>query len=193
MFGSFVCGWACPFGFLQDLIASVPTPKFTLPAWMGVFRYVVLAGVCVGDSVSCGAKGIRCSSAGCVRPGAIEAALPNMARLAIAGEPIVWPTAAKTDDPRRDPGGHVLHVAAVVYAVLSLGGDLRAVEPRLVPVPSLSSRSLRRLRPTAAVCASTARRPEQRIDGLRCVRCLECTNCRAVTVETIFTATRQSD
>src|SRR5208337_1784397 len=33
--GSLVCGWACPFGFLQDLAARVPTPKFTLPAWMG--------------------------------------------------------------------------------------------------------------------------------------------------------------
>jgi len=43
--GSMVCGWACPFGFLQDLAAKVPTPKFRLPAWAGYGRYLVLAAL----------------------------------------------------------------------------------------------------------------------------------------------------
>jgi len=40
--GSLICGWACPFGFLQDLVAKVPTHKYDPPKWAGYLRYVVL-------------------------------------------------------------------------------------------------------------------------------------------------------
>ncbi|MFZ5831872.1 MAG: 4Fe-4S binding protein, partial [Planctomycetota bacterium] len=38
LFGSLVCGYACPFGLFQDLLGKIPTPKFRLPAWTGYTR-----------------------------------------------------------------------------------------------------------------------------------------------------------
>ncbi len=40
--GRLVCGWACPFGFLQELLHKVPTRKFSVPAWTSYSKYVVL-------------------------------------------------------------------------------------------------------------------------------------------------------
>src|SRR5512137_2054510 len=40
--GSLACGWACPFGFVQDLLGKVTNTKVVLPGWLGYFRFVVL-------------------------------------------------------------------------------------------------------------------------------------------------------
>ncbi len=42
LIGRLLCGWVCPFGFLQDLLYKVPSPKFHLPAWTAYIKYVVL-------------------------------------------------------------------------------------------------------------------------------------------------------
>ena len=31
--GRMLCGWACPFGLLQDLLYKVPYVKFSIPSW----------------------------------------------------------------------------------------------------------------------------------------------------------------
>jgi ferredoxin-type protein NapH len=42
VFGRLPCGWICPFGFLQDLLYRIPTPKFRLPSWTRFFKYASL-------------------------------------------------------------------------------------------------------------------------------------------------------
>lgn len=43
--GRFMCGWLCPFGWLQDLLGRVQRRKLRLPAWTGYLRYVFLVGL----------------------------------------------------------------------------------------------------------------------------------------------------
>jgi ferredoxin-type protein NapH len=41
--GRMACGWLCPFGFIQDLLFKIRTPKLSLPRWTTYGKYVVLA------------------------------------------------------------------------------------------------------------------------------------------------------
>jgi polyferredoxin len=46
--GRIVCGWACPFGLVQDLLHTIPSPKFRIPALVTWLRYAVLFGLVLG-------------------------------------------------------------------------------------------------------------------------------------------------
>ena len=38
-FGRFICGWACPFGFIQELLNKIPSPKYAIPPVLNWFKY----------------------------------------------------------------------------------------------------------------------------------------------------------
>ncbi|NLV50836.1 MAG: 4Fe-4S binding protein [Clostridiales bacterium] len=40
IFGRFICGWACPFGFLQELLHKIPSPKLRKKRAFGVLKYI---------------------------------------------------------------------------------------------------------------------------------------------------------
>ncbi len=40
--GRFICGWACPFGLVQEWLHRIPSPKYRLPHWLDWGRYLVL-------------------------------------------------------------------------------------------------------------------------------------------------------
>jgi ferredoxin-type protein NapH len=40
--GRMGCGWLCPFGFIQDLMYKIPSPKLKIPTYFKYFKYVVL-------------------------------------------------------------------------------------------------------------------------------------------------------
>jgi ferredoxin-type protein NapH len=182
--GSFICGWVCPFGFLQDLIAKIPTPKFTLPLWTGCFRYLVLLALVLVIPYLWGEAHALFICRLCPA-GALEGAVPNMVNQAIAGQPIVWPTGLKT--------------AILVMVVIAMFFTWRPWCNLFCPLGAIYSLFnhisvlfLRFHRDRCIDCADCrslcvdGRPAEQRVDGLHCVRCAECTRCRAVTVETVF-------
>lgn len=43
IFGRMVCGWACPFGFMQELLHKIPSPKFGVPRPLRFIKYAILA------------------------------------------------------------------------------------------------------------------------------------------------------
>jgi len=43
VFGRFLCGWVCPFGFFQDLLYRVPLRKFRIPRGLKYVKYGLLA------------------------------------------------------------------------------------------------------------------------------------------------------
>jgi ferredoxin-type protein NapH len=49
--GRMLCGWACPFGFVQDLLYRVPYVKFRIPAWTRFIKYGVFVVLVVGVPV----------------------------------------------------------------------------------------------------------------------------------------------
>ena len=40
--GRFACGWICPFGFLQDMLHRIPSPKLRIPSGWRDGKYAVL-------------------------------------------------------------------------------------------------------------------------------------------------------
>lgn len=47
IFGRTICGWLCPFGFIQDLLDKIPFPKIQKGTWSRILskgKYVVLVG-----------------------------------------------------------------------------------------------------------------------------------------------------
>lgn len=40
--GRLVCGFICPFGFLQDILNKIPSPKFTIPRFLRYGKYLFL-------------------------------------------------------------------------------------------------------------------------------------------------------
>ena len=191
VFGSFVCGWACPFGLVQDLIGKTPLRKFELPSWMGYSRYVVLVALVLAIPYWFG-EGNALFFCRLCPAGAMEAALPFTAGLAIAGKELVWPSAAKT----------IIFVLILVAMFFTWRPWCTLFCP-LGAIFGLSNRfSLFFLRFHPEQCNDCERcrslcryhgPSERRGSDMRCIRCLDCTRCSAVTLSSVFAPNRGSD
>ena len=184
--GTLICGWACPFGFLQDLLGRVPVPKLRLPTAFTGLRFAVLVGLVLVVPYFCGSGDwffiCRLCPAGRSRP-------PCRTAFSRRWTPAARPSLA---DRRQvvHPGGLLrqrdFRVAAVVYAVLPAGGDFQPVQLRLVHRSCGSSRACATTANVAAILCKYRGPAERRGSDLRCIRCLECTRCRALSIGTVL-------
>ncbi len=178
---SLVCGWACPFGFLQDLFARIPTPKFSIPNWMSHGRYLVLVGMVVAVPYLWG-ESHRLFICQACPAGALESGgrgLPGMVRQGLTGGIVNW------------MGWEKLAVlSALVVAMLftyrpwckvacPLGGFLALFN-------RISVFHLRFEREDCTECnlcrsrCSMGVQVERKVNDSRCIRCMECTTCGAI-------------
>ena len=175
--GSLVCGWACPFGFLQDLAAKAPTPKLQLPRWVGYGRYAVLAALVIAVPFLLG-EGHPLFICRVCPAGALEGAGPNVVGTALKGQAVVLPGAAK------------VAITAVFLAVIFL--TWRPWCRALCPLGGIYglfngvSAFFLRFRADRCTDCGLCRKPcrygvtpGERANDPRCIRCLECTKCGA--------------
>ncbi len=187
-FGTLVCGWACPFGLLQDLVGRIPTPKVRLPGWLGLSRYAVLLGLVLlipyHYSEDHWAFVCRLCPAG-----AVEASVPVSVQQSAVAQKIVWPSLNKS-----------IILGVFVVAMLfswrpwcTLFCPLGAIFSLCNYVSLLFVRFQPGRCNDCELCRDLCkyRGPaERRGSDLRCIRCLECVNCQALSVGTAFLSSK---
>ncbi len=190
LFGAFVgslfCGWACPFGWLQDLAARVPTPKFEVPRWMGYFRFVVLGGTVLAIPYFFRIEHPLFICRVCPA-GGLEAGIPKVVSQALAGQDVVWPNALKLVLTGvflvailffRRPWCRVLCPLGAIFSVFNKGSAffLRFDHDKCTECGRCNK-----------LCKYNID-PQKSPNDSRCIRCLECTRCNlgALTPATIL-------
>lgn len=181
--GSLVCGWACPFGLLQDLLAKIRPQKFSLPVWVGHIRYVVLIGLVLLLPWYLGSRGILyedqpVSICRLCPAGALESSLWYS----------VWGLLTGSGWLMSWYKGMIL-VAFLSAAILIHRPWCRMFCPLGGLLALFNRVSLFHLRFESAHCTrcnlcrskcAMAVKVDERINTTGCIRCLECTTCGAI-------------
>ena len=195
LFGSFICGWVCPIGLLQDLFSRIPVRKFRLPLWLSHFRYFMLLGLVLLIPYL---FGISHPLAICqVCPiGALESSLPRkVAGPLLIGESISWTGGLRFK---------MILLAAFITAMLFTHRPWCRICPLGLILGWFNRFSAVFLKFNPAACTNCrlcekscdlVARPYKTPKSQNCILCLECTKCRpkALTLGSIFQPQRETE
>ena len=178
MFGRAVCGWACPFGLFQDLLAGVgPRRKLARSNRWARMRYVVLVGLVAIGALATGSP-IFCKlcPAGTLSAGIPQVILRPFLRQMIG--PLYWIKVG-------------LLAVLVLVALFVKRPFCRFLCPLGAVYSPFNRVSLMRMRVDYSACTKCNACKHvcpvdiaiyEDPDSDACIRCLECTRCPAVSV-----------
>lgn len=174
--GRLVCGWLCPFGFIQDLLHKIPTPKFSLWRPLRYVKYGMLVVLVIA------LPALYVDSSGLGHPwfcmlicpaGTLEGAMPLMAL-----KPNLWTTIGIIFWNK-----FTIMVLVIIGAILISRFFCRIICP-LGAFYSLFSRislvQLEFVEGNCVECGACVRRcptgvvPNKEFDSRECIMCLRC-------------------
>ncbi len=171
--GRLVCGWLCPFGFIQDGLHKIPTKKLSLPPRLGYTKYLVLI-----------------ATVGAV-PFLFPDSLLVFCRLCPAGtleSSIPWRIlGVSTTFTIGFPLRISILVAVLVLMIVVSRGFCRLLCPLGAIFAVFNRISLFRIRLTRRKCADCGLcaemcpveiHPVEQMNSSECIRCLKCTSTR---------------
>jgi polyferredoxin len=193
--GRMACGWACPFGFFQELVHRIPSRKFEVPRvfrhlkWLVLAFLVLLAPLVTGDTWFCKVCPV----------GGLIAALPWVA----------WnPMNPATGTPVLSVSPDIQFVAVmlgllgfIAWFVFTKRAFCKVVCPMGAMLAIFNGISLVRLEvsPKCDDCANCNAKCPMDLDvptelnSVECIRCMECTKCGHVRVVSPFKEKSRKD
>lgn len=181
--GTMTCGWACPFGWLQDLASKIQTRPLALPRGAGYARYGVLAVTVLAVPYLFGGDHPLFICRVCPAAG-LEVSVPRLVKSALAGGPAIWP-----DAPKFIVLGIFLAAIFVFHRpwcriLCPLGAIFSLFNRFSLVAVSVDDERCTQCRRCHRSCAAGLQ-PEREPDSGRCLRCLECLACprEAVKIE----------
>ena len=192
LLGGFICGWVCPFGLVQDLLAKVPLPKLRLPVRAGYARYAVLVGLVLVVPYLYGESHPLFICRVCP-VGAMEAGLPAAGQALAAGESF-WAGMSTVK--------WVILGLFVVAALVKYRPWCTLFCPLGAMLGLFNRAALVRLKVDDQKCIACGAckkdcaiglEPHRQLHDPLCIRCMECTRCDAVGVATAFSRDTQAE
>jgi len=182
--GRMICGYFCPFGFVQDLLYKVPSRKLGIPDYLTYTRFAVLACLIIGLPMLLSPPTEHYCKYMCPS-GTLFGGIPLLLT-----QPVL-----------RNELGNLFYwkygflIAVLILAVISKRPFCRVFCPLGAFYGIFNRVSVLRLRVSASTCTKCNRCKEvcpvslslhEDPDSTKCVRCLDCTFCPSIRVTTAF-------